>query len=54
MGWGWFDHPQVKREREEEVDEYTTSNCIYHFIDFALVGDIFFTSFYECKYFPMR
>jgi hypothetical protein len=43
MGWGWFDHPQSKeRKREEEVEEYTTSNCFYHFIDFALVGDIFF------------
>ncbi len=41
-------------KREEEVEEYTTSNCFYHFIDFVIVGDIFFTSFHECKYFPMR
>lgn len=40
-----------ERKREEKVEEYTTSNCFYHFIDFALVGDIFLTSFHECKYF---
>ncbi len=44
----------LSKERDEEVEEDTTLNCFDHFIDFILVGDNFFTSFHECKYFPMR